>query len=105
MTREETKGLIRVIMSIYPNFRPTNLSETVDAWSFILAEQDKADVAQALKEYAVSDKSGFAPSPGQLCNEKKDKRREYYKHYGMEELYEPIDFKAIGIFLPERTGE
>lgn len=50
----------------YPNYKPNNLSETVDVWNMILEAYSYNQVSIALKAYATSDISGFAPSIGQL---------------------------------------
>lgn len=52
----------------YSNFRPNDLSETVDAWEMILSDYSYKDVSVALKAYILSDVSGFAPSIGQLVS-------------------------------------
>ena len=50
----------------YPNYKPNNISETVDVWQMMLSDYDYSLVAMALKAYILSDTSGFAPSIGQL---------------------------------------
>ena len=50
----------------YPNYKPNNISETVDVWQMMLSDYDYNIVAMALKAYILSDTSGFAPSIGQL---------------------------------------
>lgn len=66
MTREETKRIIRIMCATYPNFKPNDLSETVDAWSFMLEEYTYQEISLALKAYIATSTSGFAPSIGQL---------------------------------------
>lgn len=66
MTREDAKKLIMVIDAAYPNFHPDNLSYTVNVWATLLADKDYATIANALKAYIISDRSGFAPTVGQL---------------------------------------
>ena len=66
MTREETVKIIRIICDSYPNYKPNNISETVDVWQMMLSDYDYNMVAMALKAYILSDTSGFAPSIGQL---------------------------------------
>ena len=68
MTREETKEIIRKMVSCYPNYKPNDLSETIDDWSAMLSDYDFRLVATALKAYILSDTSGFAPSVGQLVD-------------------------------------
>lgn len=66
MTKAETKRLLQLMASIYPNWKPENLDLAVEAWSAVLAEEEAQDMADALKLYARKDSSGFAPAPGQL---------------------------------------
>ena len=66
MTREETVKIIRIICDSYPNYKPSNLSETVDVWCMMLSDYTYEQVSVALKAYILSDISGFAPSIGQL---------------------------------------
>ena len=66
MTREETVKIIRIICDSYPNYKPNNLSETVDVWCMMLSDYTYDQVSVALKAYILSDISGFAPSIGQL---------------------------------------
>ena len=66
MTRDETVNIIRVMVDSYPNYKPNNLSETVDVWHTMLSDYDYNLVSMALKSYILSDTSGFAPSIGQI---------------------------------------
>ena len=66
MTREETVKIIRIMCDCYPNYKPNNLSETVDVWNMMLEEYSYSQISMALKTYVHSDISGFAPSIGQL---------------------------------------
>ena len=66
MTREETVKIIRIMVDSYPNYKPNDISETVDVWQMMLSDYDYNLVAMALKAYILSDTSGFAPSIGQL---------------------------------------
>ena len=50
----------------YPNYKPSNLSETVDVWNMMLEEYSYNQVSIALKAYVTSDTSGFAPSVGEI---------------------------------------
>jgi hypothetical protein len=50
----------------YPNYKPNDLSETVDVWNMMLENYSYEQVSVALKAYINSDTSGFAPSIGQL---------------------------------------
>lgn len=66
MTREETVKIIRIMSDCYPNYKPNNLSETVDVWQMMLDEYSCNQVSIALKAYVTSDTSGFAPSVGEI---------------------------------------
>ena len=66
MTRDETVNIIRVMVDSYPNYKPNNLSETVDVWHTMLSDYDYNLVSVALKSYILSDTSGFAPAIGQI---------------------------------------
>lgn len=59
------------MVSCYPNYKPNDLSETIDDWSAMLSDYDFRLVATALKAYILSDTSGFAPSVGQLVDKMK----------------------------------
>lgn len=66
MTREETKKIIRIMCATYPNFKPNDLTETIDTWDFLLEEYTYQEISLALKAYIATSTSGFAPSIGQL---------------------------------------
>ena len=71
MNREETVKIIRIMVDSYPNYKPNDISETVDVWQMMLSDYDYNLVAMALKAYILSDTSGFAPSIGQLVDKMK----------------------------------
>lgn len=68
MKREETVQIIRIICDCFVNFKPNNLSETVDVWNMMLWEYTYQQISVALKSYILSDTSGFAPTIGQLVD-------------------------------------
>lgn len=68
MTREETVKIIRIMVDSYPNYKPNDISETVDVWQMMLEEYSYQEVSVALKAYILSDDSGFAPSIGKLVS-------------------------------------
>lgn len=68
MTREETIKIIRIIVDSYPNYKPNDISETVDVWHMMLEEYSYQEVSVALKAYILSDDSCFAPSIGKLVS-------------------------------------
>lgn len=68
MTRDETVALIRSIVNLYPNWKPENLTETVNAWHWALGEYPATGIKAALQIYVKTNNSGFAPSVSQLIN-------------------------------------
>lgn len=66
MTREETVKIIRIMVDSYPNYKPNDISETVNVWCMMLSDYTYEQVSIALKAYITSDTSGFAPAIGQL---------------------------------------
>lgn len=74
MTREETKTLLLKIVSIYPNYKPENLTFTIDAWASILEPYDATVINNAFLNYSRVDRTGFAPSPSKLIGELADEQ-------------------------------
>lgn len=66
MTREETKKIVMMVKTAYPNWRPDDLTFTVNAWATFLKDYQYKDVEAALCAYVTTDISGFAPSIGQV---------------------------------------
>lgn len=66
MTRDETKKIVMIIASTYPNWHPADMSFTVDAWALMFESFTYQQVSASLKAFILSDTSGFAPSVGQL---------------------------------------
>jgi hypothetical protein len=66
MTREETKKLLCTIHQIYPSYAPDDISGTVDTWADMLSAVPYREAHAALKRYVFKNKSGFAPSIGQI---------------------------------------
>lgn len=66
MERSETRKIIQILVATYPNFKPADLTDTVDAWQFFLADYKYNDIAVALKTYVSTSGSGFAPSAAEL---------------------------------------
>ena len=79
MTREETKNIIRAIVCAYPNYKPENLSDTVNVWAAMLKDYDYRHISIALKAFILQDTKGFAPTIGQLVEYLSDS-------HGMTEL-------------------
>ena len=71
MSRDEAKRIIQIMCATYPNYHPSNLTDTVDAWHLMLEDYSYNEIAVALKAYITSDTSGFAPSVGQIIGKLK----------------------------------
>lgn len=68
MTREQVQDLLAMIQSTYPNYNPPSKTAAVNAWTMALEDYNANDVAIAFKMYMKTNKSGFAPVPGQLID-------------------------------------
>lgn len=66
MTRDETKKILYIMTTIWTNYNPKLSSDFVDVWHEMIGDMDFRLAAAALKAYAQRDRSGFAPSVGQL---------------------------------------
>lgn len=65
----EAKKILAVMMMTYPNYKPAGDIDAVAAtWADMLSEYTYSQVDRALKAYILSDKSGFAPSIGQIVD-------------------------------------
>lgn len=68
MTRDETIKILMVVQAAYPNYNPQDKTITVNLWSEMLEEFSYQQVNAALKAYIRTDKSGFAPSIGDVVD-------------------------------------
>ena len=68
MNRDEAKRIIQIMVATYPNYKPNDLSNTVDIWHMMLEDYSYGEIAAALKAYISTDTSGFAPSVGQVID-------------------------------------
>lgn len=66
MTLDETKKVIAVIISAYPNYHPADIKAVVSVWKELLEDHSYECVSTALRMYMSTDSNGFAPSPGQI---------------------------------------
>ena len=89
MNKAETKALLQIVSALYPNWKPENLDLTVGAWTAVLEDENAQEMADALKRYARNDKSGFAPSVGQLLNQKPIKYESAYAKVDFTKLLNP----------------
>ena len=69
MTRDEVKKTLAVIKSFYPSWKIEDPALAVEAWTMMLEDYDYNQIQWAVKRYTFTDKSGFAPSIGQLIGE------------------------------------
>lgn len=65
MTRDETKNIIGMMASAWPNFSPANIRGTIDLWAGLMEPYPYQVILAALRSYMVEDHA-FAPAPGQL---------------------------------------
>lgn len=84
MTREETIQLLMTIQAAFPNYKVTDKTVTVNIWLSMLEDYDSNLVMASLKSYIATDKTGFAPSIGQII----DKAHALVKLNGNSELTE-----------------
>lgn len=69
MTREEVKQMLMVIDTQYPYFsKDKDLESIVSLWSKLLEPYNSAQMSQALYNYILSDKKGYAPTIGMLVD-------------------------------------
>lgn len=66
MTREETQKILMAVQALFPNYNPPNKTVIVNTWCEMFSEYTYEQVSAALRTYAASETSGFAPSVGQL---------------------------------------
>lgn len=66
MEREEVKRLLMTMQAIYPHYKIEDAQITLDAWETLLGDQNATMIFAALKHYARTNTSGYAPSAGQL---------------------------------------
>lgn len=66
MTREETKKIVAVVSMTYPNFKPENMTDTVNAWHLFLEDYSYREISLALKAYVQTSGTAFPPSVSEL---------------------------------------
>lgn len=67
MEREDAKRIVRIISAAYPSYHKSEqtLTDAVELWAMIFAEDHVIAVEAALKVY-LSQPHEFAPTPGQI---------------------------------------
>lgn len=68
MTREETKKILMIIQAAYPNYNPPDKTVTVNLWQEMFEEYPFHQVSSAITAYIKTNKSGFAPSVGDIID-------------------------------------
>lgn len=72
MNKKETSQIIAILMASYPNFlnnKPTtDIQATINVWHEMLKDYNYQEVSIAIKACISQDKTGFAPSIGQVIN-------------------------------------
>lgn len=72
MTRNEVARICMLIQAMYPGqfakYDDEQKSRMVDSWAIMLEEYDFNAIQVGLKVYESQNKTGFAPSPGQLID-------------------------------------
>ena len=66
MTQDDIRKLLFTINAAYPNFKVADPEKMIAAWEDLMEDQDPIAIGMALKHFIRTDKSGFAPSVGQL---------------------------------------
>ena len=66
MNITEVKKIIASMIVSYSNYKPTDVDYAATIWADMLSEYTYEQVDSALRSFIMSDKSGFAPSIGQL---------------------------------------
>lgn len=119
MTREQIQELLATMQVAFPNFNPKDKKATTNLWFMMLSEYTYEQVSSALKEYILTEKTGFAPSIGQLANlVKAQKERKYFEELermllddtrrkiGAEKgEIKALEMKHEGIPMPEKYKE
>lgn len=116
MTETEAKKIIASMMVSFSNYRPVDVGYAAREWAKYLSDYTYEQVSLALKEYILTEKSGFAPSIGQLANlVKEQKERKYFEELEqmlLTDTYrkarikaddgESLEMKHEGVPMPER---
>lgn len=117
MTREQIQELLATIQVAFPNFNPKDKKATTNLWLMMLSEYTYEQVSLALREYILTEKTGFAPSIGQLTNLiKAQKEQKYFEE--LEQMLianvcngiemkddKALEMKHEGVPMPEKYKE
>ena len=69
MTKEECRNILATVAMVYHNWHPGDLQATLDAWYFVMCDFDAKQILAAVRAYAMTNTSGFPPSPAQLITQ------------------------------------
>lgn len=119
MTKEQIQELLATMQVAFPNFNPKDKKATTNLWFMMLSEYTYEQISSALKEYILTEKTGFAPSVGQLVNlVKEQKERKYFeeleqmllddtrRRIGTEqEQIKALEMKHEGVPMPDKYKE
>lgn len=92
MTRDEVKEFLGKVLSVYPSWKPENMTLTVNTWLDFLKNEDKKYLDSAFTDY-VKDGNKFAPSLSELLS--------LAKKYRPDPRFEGVDYwenKTRGIY-------
>lgn len=117
MTETDAKKIIASMMVSFSNYRPIDVDYVAYEWSKYLSGYTYEEISSALKEYILTEKTGFAPSIGQLANlVKTQKERKYFEelermlianaYIGVETKDDKVlDMKHEGVPMQEKYKE
>jgi hypothetical protein len=68
LTTDDVKKIIGSIKVAYPNYKPDDLQLCVDMYKALFKDYTYEQVSMGLHRFIMTDKSGFAPSIGQIID-------------------------------------
>ena len=95
MTRDDIKELLITINTLYPNWKPDDLTGTIDTWHEQLKDVELSEAKIALRNHIESDKGSFIPNISVFV----PKRKEVYGFKGRvysHEFYKQLEEENKG---------
>lgn len=95
MTRDDMKELLITINTLYPNWKPDDLTGTIDTWHEQLKDVELSEAKIALRNHIESDKGSFIPNISVFV----PKRKEVYGFKGRvysHEFYKQLEEENKG---------
>lgn len=90
MSRDEVKSLIKKIMAAYPNYKPADLTQTVDMWASMLKDIPFSVADKRLDAHIAT--SAYVPTIADILQQKK--KNEFHnfneRTYDYDELLRDI---------------